>query len=224
MALENMDEARHGENGSQEAISVLFGPQGAVKTKSLLQIRKFLQENSDLDFLSRTLSELPALWPAILEAWPDLDKVPARKRLNELCQFFQGGPALTFLGPTDNIILSPLTVISNIVDFWKLTHGVENRTSIESQWQDVQGFCLGFLAATAVSCSRNEAQFQALASKAVRLAVCMGALVDLDALNTSDGLNIASAIAVRWKSNAHLQHLQHTMKLYSRVGKILPRL
>jgi hypothetical protein len=215
-----MVEARHGENGSQEAISVLFGPQGTITSKSMLGIRKLLQENSDLDFLSRTISELPTLWPTILEVYPDLDKVPAKKRLSELCHFFQGGPAPMFLEPTNNIILSPLTVISQIVDFWKLSHGVDNRSSIESQLRDVQGFCLGFLTATAISCSRNEAQYQALASNAVRLALCMGALVDLDALNTSDRLDCASAIAVRWKSDAHLQHLQHTMKLYPRVSTI----
>lgn len=220
ISLGNMDEAGHGVNRSREAISLLFGPQGTVTLESMLEIRKLLQENSELVFLSRTISELPTLWPAILEVWPDLDRVPGVNRLSELCQFFKGGPALTFLEPTNNILLSPLTVISQIVDFWKLSHGVDNPSSMESPLRDVQGFCLGFLTATAISCSRDEAQFQALASKAVRLALCMGAVVDLDALKIPDRLGCASAIAVRLKSNEHLQHLQHTMKLYPRVSTV----
>ena len=212
-----MGEAQPGDNGSREAISVLFGPQGALTSKSLLELRTLLQENSDLSFLSSMISELPSLWPAILDVWPDLEIVPAKQRLTELCCFFQGGPALTFLKPTNNILLCPLTVITQIVDFWKLTHGFDLPSPLESQLQDVQGFCLGFLTAIAVSCSRNETQFQALASKAVRLAVCLGALVDFDALGT---LDCASAVAVRWKSNTHLQHLQHTMKLYPSVSDV----
>jgi Starter unit:ACP transacylase in aflatoxin biosynthesis len=213
-----MGEAHHGGNGRREAISVLFGPQGALTSKSLLELRTLLQEDSDLNFLSSTISELPSLWPATLEVWPDLDIVPAKKRLTELCRFFQGGPAVAFPTPTNNILLCPLTVITQIVDFWKLTHGVDLPSLFEAQLRDVQGFCLGFLTAIAVSCSRDEKQFQALVSKVVRLAVCMGALVDLDALGTPDSSDCALAIAVRWKSNEHLKHLQHTMKLYPGVS------
>nr|AGI60155.1 type I polyketide synthase PKS2 [Dolichousnea longissima] len=166
MAHESIGEALQDENGNGEACSVLFGPQGTMTLKSMLEIRNLLQENPDLDFLSRTISELPSLWPIISDSWPDLGHTPAERRLSELCQFFQGGPTLTFLEPTNNILLSPLTVISQIVEFWKLSHGIHNALSPESTLQDVQGFCLGFLTATAVSCSRNERQFRVLASKA----------------------------------------------------------
>ena len=215
LALENMGKGQSGDNGGREAIPVVFVPQDALTSKSLLDVRVLLQENAELNFLSCTISELPSLWPAILEVWPDLGIVPAKKRLTELGCFFQGDPDLAFLKPTNNILLCPLTVIIQIVDFWKLTHGFELSSSFESQLRDVQGFCLGFLTAIAVSCSKNETHFQALASKAIRLAVCIGTLVDLDALGT---LDCASAVAVRWKSNAHLQHLQHTMTLYPGVS------
>lgn len=213
-----MHEARHSKNASQEALSVLFGPQDTIAPQSLLDIRSLLQENADLDFLSRTISELPTLWPAIQEVWPQLNKLPGARKLTELCHFFQGGPSLTFSESTNNLLLSPLTIISQIIDFWKLSHGVDSRPPIESHLGDVQGFCLGFLTATAISCSRNEAQFQALASKAVRLALCMGALVDSDALNNGDGRDAASTVAVRWKSTAHLQHLDRTLNQYPKVS------
>ncbi|RDW81833.1 hypothetical protein BP6252_02945 [Coleophoma cylindrospora] len=207
-----MHETHHGKNGSQDSVSVLFGPQGAVTIKSMLEIRTLLQENPDFDFLLRTISELPSLWSAIQDVWPQLDQLPAKKKLTELCQFFQGGPVVTFSEPTNNLLLSPLSVISQIIAFWKLSHGFDHRQSVDSGLRDVQGFCLGFLTATAISCSKSEAQFHALASKAVRLALCIGALVDLDALNCC-----ASAFAVRWKSPASLQYLEHTLKLYPKA-------
>ncbi|KAL8831679.1 MAG: hypothetical protein Q9191_000724 [Dirinaria sp. TL-2023a] len=199
-----------GDDRSQDAISILFGPQGALSSDSLSDVRILLRKHPELEFLSSTIRELPSLWPAILDVLPGLDIVPAKKRLNELCGFFQGGAALTFK-PTDNILLCPLTVIIQIVDFWKLTHAVDLPSFHASQLQDVQGFCLGFLVAIAASCSSNERQFQDLAAKAVRLALVAGAVVDSDAL-TNHGC--ATTIAVRLKSNAHLEHLQHELELF----------
>ncbi|KAL7940701.1 hypothetical protein V8C42DRAFT_361770 [Trichoderma barbatum] len=204
--------------GTGEAVSVLFGPQGQVTTNTLLEIRALLHENTHLNFLSETISELPTLWRAILGAWPDLDRLPAEERLTELSQFFKGGPAPSFSEPADNILLCPLTVIAQIVEFWKSTHGIGDRSFIGSQLRDVQGFCLGFLTAVALSCSRNEAQYKSLASTAVRLAVCLGAVVDLNAVSDSGSrCGSASTMAVRWKSKAHWQHLQHTIERYPRA-------
>ncbi|KAF3481903.1 uncharacterized protein GIQ15_04662 [Arthroderma uncinatum] len=212
-----MHEACHDRNGSRQALSVLFGPQGTVTPKSMLEIRTLLQENPGLDFLSKTISDLPELWPAIVEVLPQLCKLPAKEKLAELCQFFQGGPVPTFTEPTNNLLLSPLGVISQTIDFWKLSHGLDNRLSIGSQLADVQGFCLGFLTATAISCSNNEAEFQMLASKAVRLALCTGALVDVESLNSSNGHDCSSTIAVRRKSPAQSQHLDNALKAYPRA-------
>ena len=206
-----------GDDCNQEAVSVLFGPQGALTSESLFDIRTSLQEHPDLKFLLSTIWELPSLWPAILDVLPELDVVPARKRLNELCIFFQGGPALTFES-ADNLLLCPLTVVIQIIDFWKLTHATELPSLHGSQLQDVQGFCLGFLTAIVASCSRNETQFQDLAAKAVRLAVCAGAVVDSDTLSNR---GCATTIAVRLKSNPHLEHLQHELELFPGVSGAL---
>ncbi|KAL7929919.1 hypothetical protein V8C35DRAFT_314154, partial [Trichoderma chlorosporum] len=199
--------------GTGEAVSVLFGPQGQVTTNTLLELRALLHENSHLNFLSETISELPTIWRAILGACPDLDRLPAEKRLTELSQFFEGGPAPTFSEPADNVLLCPLTVIAHIVEFWKATHGLGDRSFIGSQLRDVQGFCLGFLTAAALSCSRNEDQYKSLASTAVRLALCLGAVVDLNAVSDPSPLTMA----VRWKSKAYWQHLQNTIQRHPRT-------
>jgi hypothetical protein len=104
-------------NRKTEAIPVLFGPHSTVTRESMLEMRKFLRENPALDFLSTTISELPGLWPAILDVCPGLDKIQAKTSLNELVRFlFEGGDPAAILCseplPTNNIIMSPLTVIS----------------------------------------------------------------------------------------------------------------
>ena len=214
-----MGAVRAFENGREEAISVLFGPQGDFSSESLLELRTSIQEHSSLKFLRDTISELPSLWSAISEDQQDLNHVGGEDKLAELNCFFQNESGVTFLKPTDNVILCPLTVISHLVDFWKLTHGINVSSPDESQLRNVQGFCLGLLSAIAISCSKTEIQFQSLASKAIRLAVCMGALVDADALHTSD---CSSAIAVRWKSATQLQHLRDTLTLYPSVSDVGP--
>ncbi|EEP77445.1 hypothetical protein UREG_02294 [Uncinocarpus reesii 1704] len=135
----------------------------------------------------------------------------------KLRDFFQGGPAPTPSEPTNNLLLSPLTVISQVIDFWKLSHGFDHRAPIGSQVRDVQGFCTGFLTAAAISCSKSEAHFQELASKAIRLSLCTGAVVDLDALNHSSGLDYPAAVAVRWKSAGGRQHLERILKQHPRA-------
>ncbi|RDA88879.1 hypothetical protein CP532_5399 [Ophiocordyceps camponoti-leonardi (nom. inval.)] len=218
MAVNNKNEDDERMDGTRQVTSVLFGPTGSVTTESLLEIRTLLRESSDLDFLSRTISDLPTLWPTIQEAWPPLASLPAKKKLNELCNFFQQGSNPSSSSPllteaTNNNILScPLAVISHVIDFWKLTCGIEDAEPLESRVRDVQGFCLGFLTASAVSCAKSETQFRDLTVKAVRLALCLGAVVDLDSVRC---LDCAVTVAVRWKSSSHLQLLRQTMKSYS---------
>lgn len=218
MAVESGSGQPPTHNGRKQATSVLFGPQGTLTVDGMLEVRRLITETPDLEFLSETISELPSLWSTVLDAWPDLVRVPAKKKLQELAQFFQGGSNLSLLEPTNNTILCPLTVITQIVDFWKLGHGDGETSVIESSMQDVQGFCLGFLTAVAISCAKDEAQYQLLAAKAVRLALCAGAVVDLNTLIATDGIDEASAIAVRWKSSSRLQDLEQIINLHPGVS------
>ncbi|KAL5358190.1 putative polyketide synthase [Aspergillus floccosus] len=55
-----------------------------------------------------------------------------------------------------------------------------------------------------VACSRDAREFQELASNAIRLAVCIGALVDLDEI-TSGG---ATSVAIRWESQESYERLR----------------
>ncbi|KAK4155038.1 hypothetical protein C8A00DRAFT_13874 [Chaetomidium leptoderma] len=227
MALGKINGVGAGAGGdkSHKAVSVLFGPQGPVTAASLLEIRQLMRDHVDLHFLSKAIEELPALWPDIVRAYPDLARLSpaAAPKLDELARFFNSSssdnnnnnnsaPDLLLLSPglpANNVLLCPLTVVAQVVDFWSLTRDNEESLS-ESPLRDVQGLCLGFLTAAAVSCSRSEAQYQTLAANAVRLALCLGAVVDLDALGSECGAS--ATLAARWKSPAQLQHLHDTIE------------
>lgn len=79
----------------------------------------------------------------LVNANPHLDRVTAEKRLSELCQFFQGDPDLIFLEHRDNnFVTGLLTGFCHSLELWKLAHGVNNRSSTESQFHSVQEFLL----------------------------------------------------------------------------------
>ncbi|ORY16986.1 hypothetical protein BCR34DRAFT_556379 [Clohesyomyces aquaticus] len=199
----------------RKATTVLFGPQGSISAEKANEIRQFIQNTDSLDFLSKSIAELPDLWTVIVDARPDLEKISGQRQLHELARFFRSELPLPFGEHVNNLILSPLTVVFQVVEFWKLTHGVNYPSSAGRQFQDVQGLCIGFLTAAAVSCSGSEKEFQTLASKAIRLALCIGATVDLDSTNTSRSLGDTRAVAVRWKSAVQFEHLNNTIASYS---------
>lgn len=135
-------------------------------------------------------------------------------------QFLTGNSDIDFLESVNNTILCPLTVVTQIADFWKLGQGYGETSNVEATMQDVQGFCLGFLMVAAISCAKDEAQYQVLAANAVRLAFYAGAVVDLNTLKATDKFDEASAMAVRWKSSSRLGELKQIIKMLPGVSDV----
>jgi hypothetical protein len=229
------EEQRHGQahgcadnERKTEHMPILFGPQGTITKESLIEMQNILQSNAALSFLSDTILGLPDLWSTVIEICPSLGCIPGRTSLDALVRFLAGArepDALLSPEPlaTNNIIMTTLTVVLQIIEFWKLTHGCFfNKASVDAHQSsakisDVQGLCTGFLTAVCVSCARSETQFQALSAKALRLAMCLGAWIDLDAFEH----RISSAVAVRWKSDAQLEQLNRTLDLYDKVSSTI---
>jgi hypothetical protein len=190
------------------AVSLLFGPQWMNVTQSdLSDLRSTIAVTPDLRFLEDTIRELKSLWPTILQAYPALKAVPGDKHIGHLGDFIGGG-SLPDVKQPGNVLSDTLTVISHIIEFWRLRTKVHNVVfpmssvlpAVESQLGDAQGFCIGFLTAAAVAGSRNKADFEKYASAAVRIAVCVGAAVELEA-TTADPEDQATSVAVGWKSD-----------------------
>lgn len=204
---------------SERGLRLLFGPQYSEIEDSITHIRgAIFKDPTALGFLSEILDELPSLWPVITGAWPALDQVSGERQLAALGQLVEDGLSASCEVEASNLILTPVTVMRHIVDFWNLQHvathpALPSSSSSSSSLAaaprvvDAQGFCVGILAAIAVACSRDTREFQAVASNAIRLAVCIGALVDLDEIVSGN----ATSMAVRWESLEDYDHLERIL-------------
>jgi len=185
---------------SARPVCVLFGPQSSAIGESLSFIRNSLQKSPTLSFLEPVLEELPSLWPVLIDAWPALSQVPGATQLETLAQIARAEPVKNLETPL-NVLLTPVTVIRQIIEFCAVKENAEH------QIVDAQGFCVGFLAAVAVACSQSTKDFQEISSVMVRLAVYIGAAVDLDAIVHGP----TRSMAVRWKSTVENKSLNQVL-------------
>ncbi|KAL4812411.1 hypothetical protein BDW67DRAFT_188682 [Aspergillus spinulosporus] len=137
------------------------------------------------------LRDLPLIWHDVLALWPAAEKLQGEAHLSQLSAFLGGGSLRADVTEPMNFLLVPVTVLRYLIDFLKLKEDINCNVS------DIQGFCVGFLAAIVAACwSDDEDDFANVVSTVLRLAVCIGAAVDLDELREQP----ARSIAVRWRS------------------------
>lgn len=118
--------------------------------------------------------------------------------------------------PLPNIVVTPLVVISHLVQFiqYKELSRLSNSESVESL-----GFCTGLLSAFAISSSRDEAQFPKHGAAAIRLAAFIGAIVDAD--NFAEGTEEeAVSLSAAWKSSDGESTLKSVLSNYPEVRMI----
>ena len=190
------------------SVSVLFGPQCSNFDEVSAQISTALAEDSSVQFISEILQELPSLWADITKALPSLCQISGYEQIIALVQQLHGSPSPPTAEPM-SVILTPLTVISQILEFIKLKEFNGEQNII-----DTQGFCVGFLSAIVVAYSKGEDEFRVLTATIVRLAICIGALVDLDELVHGT----SRSIAVRWKDLAGCKKFQQVIASHPEVN------
>lgn len=202
---------------------LLFGPQCESLHHPVAYIRAAIDDDPKLLFLAKVIEELPEVWPRIEESYPYLAQVNGLEQLETLRNLFSGKRSSNFASTVEdtNLLLTPVTVVRQLVEFYKLKGKVyhpvlHSPPHNASRIVNTQGFCVGMLAAITVSCSDDKFKFQEIASNAIRLAVCVGALVDLDE-KTGDGYQ---AVIVRWKSQTELGFLKQLLKEKEKVRPI----
>jgi hypothetical protein len=195
-------------------VCLLFGPQSSAIAESLFFIQNSLQTIPSLIFLKPVLEELESLWTVITNAWPALSQVSGAEQLNVLGQLARGEP-LRSPELALNVLLTPVTLLRQIIEYWTAWGPIREHHVV-----DAQGFCVGFLAAAAVSCSQGTSDFPVIASAMIRLAVCIGAAVDLDSLEHGQ----SQSVAVRWKGDMDDEKLKQTLLGFEtvRTGGFLP--
>jgi len=179
----------------------LFGPQKAEWTiDRLTDLQSALSKDARLSNLRESLCTLPSLWPLLEDiCGTDLGLTGASK-LQSLSDLASGSVALDPAG-FSNIELAALTVVSQVA------HWIQVQGDALDQCEVAQGFCIGFLSAAAISLSKDLATFDRYASNAVRLAACLGAIVDMENMSHTAPGDSAITMSVRCKNQTDRTHL-----------------
>ncbi|GAB1210993.1 Non-reducing polyketide synthase trt4 [Aspergillus terreus] len=107
-----------------------------------------------------------------------------------------------------NFLVVPITVLRHLVEFHEFKEA-KNHYEIN----DIQGFCVGYLAAVAACWETDQTEFPKAVATMLRIAVCIGAVVDLDELEKQR----ATSMAVRWKTSADYKLLTALLSRYPGV-------
>ena len=187
---------------------LLFGPQTPRLAPSrLLELWSAINANPKLGFLAEIVKTLPSLWEdTILPSCPSFSNLSSvGEQLQRLVQYFDTGATESLpTEPPYEFLLVPLTVISQIAEYISL-----------DREGTVQGFCVGFLSAAAVASSHDEAELHRWTATAVRLALCVGAIIDIDERERSS--NRSSTWSIRWTSDAQEDHFRRTLASFPGV-------
>ena len=200
---------------TRESPVAIFGPQTTHWTrKSLADLQSALLQDSKLEFLLKTFLQLPSLWETFENGF-DIENFVDKTKLKELADF-AAGRWMPNPQNLSNTHLSPFTIASHVVDLLRNLEGAGGPDSLFA-FETVQGFCTGFLSAAAISSSHSWADFKSCISNALRLAVCIGAIIDAE--DESHVLSDrATAVSVSWKSAADRGYLETSLDLFPDVG------
>jgi hypothetical protein len=193
--------------------ALIFGPQTTLPPPSLTsQLRAALLLNPRLYPLRKCIESLPAVWPALVSADPALDQVPGVRALKDLTRWLSHGefPLAKAISELPSAFVTPFTVILHIVQYLSYTdlkhgHGPRHEHVLESVRDQggVQGFCSGLLAAVTVATSPDVETVFRRAEVALRLAVGIGAYIDLDCVGSK-----ISSIAIKSRPATPRNELQ----------------
>lgn len=208
------DDGKRPRDDKQHRIA-LFGPQVTNWTREDLSDLHRLLQDRQFAFLKKTLSDLPLLGP-ILNQLDDTHSSTALEKLMVLSELTTGKGDIDPEG-LSNAQLAPLTVINQAVDFIRSTDLPARNHSLTSAVEGAQGFCIGFLLAAALSSANDWAEFETNVSNAIRLAACIGSIVDSHEASLNPN-HRATAISVRCRTAAHRTFLDSCLDLFPKVS------
>ncbi|KAI1314091.1 hypothetical protein F5Y03DRAFT_402323 [Xylaria venustula] len=199
---------------------LLFGGQALrFNGESFKALSTQIRDANEESWIIEVVRSLPGCWEAVIEEFPQYGVIQnASQLLKELLTSFENGSMQhAQQGPTStlpNIILSPLVVITHLVEYLKyLDMKSSGRDSSNNPaWTGVLGFCTGFLSASAVALSKDSAQVRRYGATAIRLAMLIGGIVDAQGYHDTAGP--AKALATAWSTSESEDQLRNILRRY----------
>ncbi|KAI9705668.1 MAG: Type I Iterative PKS [Bogoriella megaspora] len=122
-----------------------------------------------------------------------------------------------------NVLSTPLTVLIHISLYTQYLHdhaaeGLTHENLLRNlKYGGAQGLCAGILSAFVCASSKDEVALGDNAATALRLALALGAQVDVDGLMGGDGMK-HSCHVLRWKSDSEKQSCDEVLESYRQVA------
>lgn len=193
---------------------IAFGSQiEHLDAEYLSSIRTSLLENSNTAPLVQAIIELPATWSSFTESYVPLQQIPGQVILEKLRQWIECGTQISFTDPQQNILLTPLTLITQLVEYLSFlqneSNGAKHADMIaSSKANGFQGLCIGLLSAITLASATDEKELVAQAVTALHIAVLIGATVDLDSWFAEPQQGMASLVVrMRTASDADISKI-----------------
>ncbi len=202
---------------------LVFGSQTTLPSKQYLnQLRAFILLDRRLYPLLSAIRQLPNLWKALVTFDARLEQISGPSSLDALQLWIERGEPIPNTGVPPNVLATPLTIIVHLIQYLHYLDsndvGATHSALLGStQFGGIQGCCTGLLSAIAVACSKSEKDVVEYATKALRLAVCIGAYVDLDKVITIPPKE-STCLAVRWKLEAGRDILREILRSHREVS------
>ncbi|KAI0145488.1 beta-ketoacyl synthase domain-containing protein [Xylariaceae sp. FL1272] len=184
-----------------------FGPQTELPSAEFLDaIREELITNPDLSALREAVYSLPRFWEDLLCFDAKLTQLPGGKHLTQLKDWVEHGrPFPCPDGNGLNHFVLPITVLLHITQYTRYLGKVGEDAHAQLLQSvragGINGYCVGFLAATAVAITARQHDLGSYAAIALRLAVCIGTYVDWDSMYSPEAEQYR-ALAVRWRAES----------------------
>ena len=201
--------------------AVVCGPQTILPPqRSLEHLRDYLTNDRNLKELHQAILELPDLLSQLEANDTRLQKISPLP-LNTLRSWVLNHDfALEVPEALPNILLAPLTILIHIVQYIEYLDQLElddahvhvRKATCHGGFQ---GLCTGSLSATALACSSTRSEIGQHAAIALKLAMCIGAYVDLGRVAGAD--STMTCFIARWGDCSQREDVEQILSRYSQV-------
>ncbi|KAL3462085.1 hypothetical protein BJX64DRAFT_288628 [Aspergillus heterothallicus] len=206
---------------SASNVVLVFGCQWlSFDASDFRRLRATILDNPENHWMVDVLGKLPACYRTALDTGklPALATIPGETKLRELNKWLRCDELSTEKFPLSYTQLAPLLMMTHLVQYGqylKMTkaksgcrrdngRGAGSGTVVE-----IVGFCIGLLSGVVVSASRSQEQLRSLGAVALRLAIFLGALGDVQEQKEE-----YTSLATAWRTDELEEDLQAILDEY----------
>uniref|UniRef100_A0AAU8H3X2 SpoA n=1 Tax=Sporormiella sp. TaxID=2012087 RepID=A0AAU8H3X2_9PLEO len=193
----------------QDNLVLIFGPQDLSFDKNFARtLRTTLLESPSLQWIVEAVLELPQHWKLLENAILGLQESAGEMHLGALVDWIRLGDLPDELYPLPNVLLTPLVVILQLTQYSTLINQLypdinpdEQLPYLHRRRTETAGLCTGLLSAAAVASSESLRDLASHGAVAIRLAMALGAVVDVGDHPTDSEEGQWKSFAVVWQSS-----------------------